>query len=117
MGKSKESETLTNEIKIFCLSQKIVSCKNFNIENLTFENNQNILIEPSTEKEIFEGMQINYFKHSTEIFGTFEVSESKAGKNKNELHIFSNNNNLIDAFKCLSKGNKRPKKQILKIYK
>mgnify|MGYP000648659575 FL=1 len=117
MKQCKESIILTEKIKEFCLSQKLVDCKNFDIDNLTFGNNQTILIEPSTENEKFTGMMINYFKHESEIFGTFEVAEYQAGKKENELHIFSNSDNLIDALKCLSKGNKRPRKEILKIYK
>lgn len=117
MKKCKESEILTKEIIDFCLSQKIVDCNNFNIDNLTFENNQTILIEPSTEKIKYHGMMINYFKHDTEIFGTYEVAECQAGKNENELHIFSYHDNLKDALKDLKKGNNRKRKEILKIYK
>lgn len=116
MIQCKESILMTQQIKDFCLSQKIVKC-NFNIDNLTFENNQTILIEPETKNKKFNGMMINYFKHTSEIFGVYEVAEYQAGKNKNELHIFSNHDNLKDAIKCLSKGNKRDKKDILKIYK
>jgi len=117
MNQSIGSKKLTDQIIEFCLSQKIVKCKSFNIDNLTFKNNQTILIEPSTENEKFAGMQINYFKNENDLFGVYEVSEYQAGKKENELHIFSINDNLKDALKCLTKGNKRNKKDILKIWK
>ena len=94
-----ESKNKTLEIINFLQKNKFECIKNFNIDNLTFKNNQIILIEPSTENKKFAGMQIIYFK------------------NENELHIFSNNENLIDSLKCLLKGNKRSKKDILKIWK
>lgn len=111
-----ESKNKTLEIINFLQINKFKGIKNFNIDNLTFANNQTILIEPSTENEKFAGMQINYFKHNTDLFGCFEVSEYQAGKKENELYIFSLHDNLKDAIICLLKGNKRNKKDILKIY-
>ncbi len=116
MDQTIESKNIFNQILDFCSSQKLVNCKNLKVSNLTFKNNITILIEPSTELIKFEGMQINYFKSPDQILGVFEVSEYQAGKKQNELHIFSNNESLQEALKCLKKGNNRSKNEILKIY-
>jgi len=116
MNQSTESKNKTLEIVNFLQKNKFEGIKKFNIDNLTLNNNLTILIEPSTENEKFAGMQINYFKNENDLFGVYEVSEYQACKKENELHIFSINDNLKDALKCLTKGNKRNKKDILKVW-
>jgi len=112
-----ESKNKFIELSNFLNSLNLKEFRSFNIDNLSGSTGIIINIEPSTENKKFEGMQINYFKHETQIFGSFEVSEYQAGKKENELHIFSDNQTLEGAIKCLLKGNKRNKKEILKIYK
>ena len=77
-----------------------------------------ILLSPTIEKRNvsvrvkygnkLDGMQIIYFKKEQ----IFEVSEFQAGKNENELHIFTETRNLNRAIKSLLKGNKRAAKII-----
>ena len=71
--------------------------------------NHDIYIEPSTKnRPKMAGMQI-LFDRSTK---TFEVSEYQAGKNQNELHIFTETKSLKKAIKSLLKGNNRTPKII-----
>ena len=86
----------------------------FTVENLSSGANETILIEPlnyqkSDLKEKLDGMQILYQN------GIFEVSEIKAGKNEDQMHIFLLTRSFKIALRNMLKGNKRSQSKILEI--
>lgn len=60
---------------------------------------------PTEKRRDYEGMQMNYYADSK----LYEVSEYMAGKNEDELHIFTKTTSLKIALKSLYKGNKKRK--------
>lgn len=65
--------------------------------------NGNIYVRGKNNEAIYHGMQIMYED------GIYEVSEYMAGKQENELHIFTKTKSLILALKSLMKGNRKRK--------
>lgn len=56
----------------------------------------------SGNNPIYDGLELNYYEYDS----TFEVIEYQAGKNKDELRIYSRTKSLKIALKSLIKGNK-----------
>lgn len=53
--------------------------------------------------DIYDGLILTYYKYDN----TFEVAEYQAGKNNNELRIYTKTKSLIVALKSLLRGNKK----------
>ena len=70
-----------------------------------------IQCEASSPEPKYDGMMINY------EYGEFEVIETMAGKEENELDVFLENKSPKIAVNNFLKGNKRPLSKCLKIWK
>ena len=62
--------------------------------------------------DYFAGMEIHYYPED----GIYEVLETNAGKDENELHIFKRTKSARIAYKNFMRGNKRSKSRIEEIY-
>ena len=93
-----------NNVLIERMTNKGIS---FRLTNLSNKHHDMLCIEPynylKTVGDILHGMHINYED------GIFEVIEYQAGKNTDELHIFTETKSFKVALKSLLKGNKKRK--------
>jgi len=90
-----------NKILFETMQNKGVS---FQIFDLSLSGNNTVLIEPIKYKgNDLDGMQILFEN------GIFEVSETQAGKNQNEMYIYLETKSFKVALKNMLKGNKKRK--------